>query len=218
MKISKKILTMFLCGFIAVGASQLSTLVKADAATVTQSVAQKGEKWRLGIRLKLRAKRNMLYKEWRQIDLVCEEDGSLQLDKISTIPKNLTFDDTFYIGFYDFKDKTIDINTDDKAHLPFILDMNIGGDTDAILKKEIDDFNKAGAKVGDFFFANGKRWDDTLKFSSVHYPVTQTITDNDYTHGYKNVVKWCVSFETTENGLEETKYGHSPHLSYHYLY
>jgi len=208
MKISKKILMMFMCGLIAVGGSQLSTLVKADAASVTQSTAKQGEKWRLGIRLKLRAKRNSLYKAWRQIDLVCEDNGDLKLEKTSTIPSNLTFDDTYYIGF----EKT-NKHRGEKNRMPFVLDMNIGGNTDAILKKEIEDFNKAGARVTDYVIMHGKRWDDTLKFSSVNYPVKQLMTENDYTYGYKHVSKWGIEFGTENDGLYEFRRRHSKNLS-----
>lgn len=202
MKISKKILTVFMCGLIAIGGSQATSLIKADAAQVTDITPKAGERWRVGIHLKLRAKHNYFYKQWRRIDLVCKNNGSVLLDKVSTIPSNMTFDDTFLIGFND------NAHARGVTKLPFWVSMNIGGNTDAILQEEIDDFNNAGVVVGDPIYIHGRYWNDTLTFSYLHDALKNCISSNDYTQGYKSVNRWDTGFWIKDDGLYECVFKH----------
>ena len=109
MKVSKKLLSMVLCGCITFGGVQALSLKKVDAF-------QEPIKWSVPIRIKLRAVNNYFYKQWRQINLDCTKDNILQLRKTSTIPNNMTFDDNFVIGDSGFKNipQLIIICEDDK--------------------------------------------------------------------------------------------------------
>lgn len=205
MKISKKILTAFMCGLIAIGGSQATSLIKADAAQISDITCKPGECWRVGIDLKLRAKHNYFYKQWRSIVLVCKNDGSLYLEKTSTIPNNMTFDDTFLIGFNDEAHAKNGVAT---TKLPFWVSMNIGGNTDAILKEEIDEFNAAGVRVTDPIYIHGRYWDDTVKFRYMNHALQNCQICNDYTQGYKRVNRWNTGFWAEMDGLHACVFMH----------
>lgn len=205
MKISKKILTAFMCGLIAIGGSQATSLIKADASQIPDITPKQGERWRVGMNLKLRAKYNKLYHQWRRIDLVCRDNGSLFIDKVSTIPRNMTFDDTFLIGF---NDEAHAKNGVAVTKLPFWLSMNIGGDTDAILADEINDFNAAGVQVTDPLYIHGRYWDDTVTFCYMSHALQNCQTRNDYTRGYKSVNRWDTGFWAENDGLHECVFRH----------
>ena len=195
MKISKKVLSMVLCGFIVFGGSQAS-LIKANAASSSTTSIQKSTQWRQTIHLKLRAKWNTLYKAWWSIDLVYK-NGNLRLEGPTNIPGNLTFDDTFVFQSMDEGQKKQQTIT------KFRPSHNLSaGDA---LRRAMDLFNKAGIHDTDYIFIYGENWNDTLKYSSVNPKIIQK-SNNNYSLGFHNVVRGLTGFKVSSNGLEETRF------------
>ena len=209
MKISKKIVSMLLCGFIAIGGSQLS-LVKAHASSVTtRSVqANQGDLWREGVRLKLQAKYNHLYKDWWEITLVCDKNGHLRLEGRTDIPGNLTFDDNLIMGQRYYEPGLRKRVT--------ALCFEVGpswGSASTDLKDSMRLFNESDVKVGDLLFAHGRGWNGTLRFSPRNNVIHNTISNNDFTQGYKSVSRWATGFEIRKNGLYECHWDHDYDVS-----
>lgn len=196
MKISKKLLSMVLCGFITFGGVQSLSLIKADAF-------QEPIKWQIPIRIKLRATLNRFYHQSRVIDLQCTKDNVLQIQKLDTIPWNMTFDDDFIIG----------VNNVDLlgvTQIPFYLHEG-ESNADQRLAKEVRDFNNKHYKVGCPMFIHGRYWNDTLWFPSTMY-MHQT-SNNDYASGYRSRDRWKTGFNTADNGLYECTFMHTSDIT-----
>ena len=195
MKISKKVLSMVLCGFIVLGGSQVS-LINAHAQSYSTTSIQNSTQWRQTIRFKLRAKWNTLYKAWWSIDLVYK-NGHLTLEGPTNIPGNLTFDDTFVFVKLDERQKH------NQTITKFRPSHNLSaGDA---LKRAIDLFNKAGVHDTDYIFIYGEDWNDTFEYSYVNHVIKQT-SNNDYSRGFHNVVRGLTGFKVSSNGLEEHRF------------
>ena len=199
---SKKVLSMLLCGLIVIGGGHSATLVKADATSSnTMSKSAQGEVlWRQGVRFKLRAKHNTLYKDWWEINLVCNKNGVLSLEGRTDIPSNLTFDDYFVMGFNDSDKNGI-------TRIPFEAGFTWGSTAD-LLRKEMNDFNNAQVKVGEPIFIHGLDWDGTLRFAKNSLVIKNHISSNDYTAGYRSVDKYCTGFYVKHDGLHEAVFMH----------
>ena len=194
MKISKKVLSMVLCGFIVFGGSQVG-LIKAHAATPNNTRAtQSNDYWRQKIRFKLRAKWNSLYKSWWTIDLVCGKDGILRLEGPTNIPGNLTFDDRFIMGYR--KDGSLE------NHLSFVFGPSRYASAGDALNRAKILFNQARVKIDDSIFVHGEDWNDTLTFPSYDSVICRT-SQNVYDYGYKNIDRYVVGFKATNYGLVE---------------
>ena len=192
MKLSKKLLSMVLCGFITFGGMQSLSLIKADAF-------QEPRVWQVPIKIKLRAIHNRFYKQWRQIDLYCTNTGILQLQKSTTIPSNMTFDDTFMLGINNLKYGGI-------TEYPLYLYQG-DSNADRKLANEIDYFNAQNYPVGCPLFLHGKNWNDTLTLPSKMYLYQGS--SNDYSQGYKSIDRWKTGFYTKWDGLHECIFMHS---------
>ena len=214
MKISKKLLSMVLCGLIVVGGSQL-TLVKANAATKSTTSNQCGLQWQEGIRFRLRRKNNASCKDWWEVNLVCR-NGRVTLEGPTNIPDCFTFDDIFVIA----------VNTYDTfgiAKVPFKLYPSIGGSAKEILKQEMEDFNNFDAEVYDDVFMHGINCSDSFALSntnsytfygnsskiSSNSSAIKRFSKNDYTRGYINRDRWYTGFEFRDGGLYEMVYPHT---------
>ena len=192
MKVSKKLLSMVLCGVITFGGVQALSLKKVDAF-------QEPLKWSVPIRIKLRAVHNYFYKQWRQINLDCTKDNILQLRKSTNIPSNMTFDDDYVIGINNIDYLGV-------TEYPFFVLAN-ESNADRRLQKEINDFNRRHYKVGCQLFIHGTGWDDTLTLPSKMYLYQSS--NNDYASGYKRRNRWKSGFNTADNGLYECTFMHA---------
>ena len=192
MKVSKKLLSMVLCGVITFGGVQALSLKKVDAF-------EEPLKWSVPIWFKLRAVHNYFYKQWRQINLDCTKDNVLQLRKTSTIPNNMTFDDDYVIGINNIDYLGV-------TEYPFFVLAN-ESNADRRLQKEINDFNRRHYKVGCPIFMHGVYWNDTLTLPSKMYLYQSS--NNDYSKGYKSRNRWRSGFNTTDIGLVECTFVHA---------
>ena len=206
MKISKKVLSMVICGFIVFGGSQ-ANLIKAHAASSSTTSIQNSIQWKQTVRFKLRAKWNTLYKAWWSINLVYR-DGRLTLEGPTNIPGNLTFDDTFVLGYRNYDKDPLRQET--KIITQFRPSHNCSaGDA---LRRAMDLFNRAGIKRFDTIFMNGENWNDTLKFSSVNPKIIQN-SNNNYSNGYITVDKFKTGFKVEDRGLVEQGIIHYTYFS-----
>ena len=205
MKISKKIMTMLLCGFMTISGSQL-LLVKANAET---SSASNQNKWEQPIRLKLRAKWNELYKSYWTINLVCKNNGELKLEGPTNVPSNLTFDDFIVMGLED----TRFIPGRSLPCLSFEVQPSRYGSAEVDLRDAMAMFNEEAPREGDVFYAHGFNWGGTLTFpnNKQRSTVIHQYTKNDYTKGYKTkgIDRWKSAFEIKSDGLHECLWDHS---------
>ena len=196
MKISKKVLSMVICGFIVFGGSQVG-LIKAHAATTNNTRAtQSNVKWEQQIAFKLRAKWNSLYKAWWNIKLVCTKDGKLRLEGPTNIPGNLTFDDRFIMGYRRANSL--------ENHLSFVFGPSRYASAGDALNRAMLLFNQAEVKIGDEIFVHGENWTDTFEWLPMNSKIHQT-SQNEYAYGYKNIDRYAVGFKATENGLDEVQ-------------
>ena len=200
MKISKKILSMVLCGFIVAGGSQ-ATLVKANAQS-KQVVIVGSDKvpsaWQQGVQIKLQRKGFPSSKTYWKIKLVYK-NGHLRLEGPTNIPGCYTFDDTFIMGYQ---------KQGGSVQAPIIFRTCNNASAGNALKRAMDIFNRADIKDGDKIFMNGKKWQTTLKFTS--NLLIKGITGNDYTKGYQpdRIDRNTAGFTVEPDGLYEAIVDH----------
>lgn len=148
-----------------------------------------------GVRFKLRARANSLYKAWWNVELTVSDEGQLIMTGPTNIPSNLTFDDEFIIHVFDRNTriaKLIYRTQYQKQNAPQMDEL-------------MDAFNRANVGVGDYITIIGRGWDGTVRFASSPNAIIQT-TDNDYTNGYRSINKYDMAFRVTDEGLKEVPY------------
>ena len=167
MKLSKKILGAVLCGLIVVGGSQL-TLVKANAQT----------QWSEGVSFKTHAEGMSHFTDrWTlRLELV---DGHLQLNGRTDIPGNITFHDTFTVGWRPrFGTK----------YTTTVFRPCWRADAGSALKRVEEMINRANLKVGDVIFMHGEKYNDSVTFSDsslIKQQQQSRISYINYTELYK---------------------------------
>ena len=194
MKISKKVLSMVICGFIVFVGSQVGLIKSHEATTNNTRATQSDVLWEQQIAFKLRAKWNSLYKAWWNIKLVCTKDGKLRLEGPTNIPGNLTFDDRFIMGYRRANSL--------ENHLSFVFGPSRYASAGDALNRAMILFNQAKVKIGDSIFVHGEDWNDTLRFPGYNSVIRKT-SKNVYEYGYKNIDRYVVGFEATKYSLEE---------------
>lgn len=145
----------------------------------------------LGVRFKLRARANSLYKSWWQVNLSVI-DGKLKMTGPTNMPSNLTFDDEFIIHVFD-------ANT---RYIKFIYRTDYKKDNASQMAELMNAFNRANVGYGDYVTIIGRGWDGTVRFDPRNNPIIQT-TRNDYTQGYRSINKYNYAFRVQHNGLFE---------------
>lgn len=188
MKLSKKVLSMVLCGFIVFGGSQ-ATLVKANA----QNPYNEKPDWEMGVRFALQSKCLGLIKDWWQVQLKYV-NGHLILQGPTSIPSCLTFGDTFTLGWQKKGQSRVE-------HTVF-RPCN-GANAGAALGRAMDMFNKAHLEPGDKIFVNGQKYDYTLRFAESE-KIIHANSFNNFWQGYQGVDRNKEAFVVQYNGLCET--------------
>ena len=198
MKLSKKLLSMVLCGLIVVGGSQ-ATLVNANAQSrvIAPSTDNYPHAWTLGVRFNLQTKIMGLFKDWWQINLVYK-DGYLRFNGCTDIPEHLTFNDTFVVGWE--KAGTNKIHRE-------IFRPCTGADAGNALGRMMDAFNRANIKSGDTIFMNGQKYDYTLRFANPQL-VINGVEVNNYARGYQSIDRNSAAFLVGQDGLYPTRLPH----------
>ena len=191
MKVSKKILSAVLCGLIVVGGSQAS-LVKANAQTQWSEVVgfkthTKGfcgftDRWSLNLQL---------------------IDGKLKLNGRTDIPENITFHDTYTVGWR--KRYATKYNTT-------VFRPCWQASAGSALRKVEQMVNNANLGVGDVIFIHGERYNDSVTFSNpdlIKQEKQSRLSYNNYFPLYKTLDQHHTAFYVTDDGLEaftENKY------------
>ncbi len=197
MKLSKKVLSMVLCGLIVAGGSQ-ATLVNANAQTRTVSVNNNTSgKWRQEIQIGVQVKGYPAIK--RYVSLMLKfENGHLKLELPRTVHNRFTFTDTIVMGWQ---------KQGKGVEAPIRFRTCNGASAQATLQNVVRIFNNADLKVGDKFFISGQHWQ-----TSVTFPNEQIVgvTGNDYSQGYQpnRIDRNDAAFYINAYGLSESSVYH----------
>lgn len=191
MKLTKRVLSMVLCGLVVLGGSQ-AALVKADAQTVIAAGNnQYTGKWTQGVRLGMQLKGFSGTKSGWSLKFV-HDNGHLRLEGPSNVGSTWTFGDTFHLGF---------VGQDGKKHETVFRTGN--GPAGPALKRAMEWFNGSNVKDGDIVFCYGESWQTSVTFDGPS--MIKGILGNDYRHGYQNVNRKDAGFRVDNGGLYEAR-------------
>lgn len=146
-----------------------------------------------GVRFKLRARLNSLYKDWWQMNLTTV-NGQLKMVGPTNMPSNLTFDDQFIIHVFDAN-----------GYNKFIYRTDYRKNNMPQMNELVNGFNKANVGVGDYITIIGKDWNGTVRFDTRKNAIIKT-TNNNYSQGYTSINKYNYAFKVTNDGLKETPF------------
>lgn len=190
MKLTKRVLSMVLCGLVVLGGSQ-AALVKADAQIAPGNDQYTG-RWTQGVRFGMQLKGCPGTKSGWSLRFV-HDNGHLTLQGPSNVGPTWTFGDTFHLGFlrYGQKHETV---------------FRTGsGQAGPALKRAMEWFNSSNVGDGDIVYVYGENWDTSVTFDGVS--MIQGFGSNNYKNGYnpKYIDKHNVGFAIDNHGLHEAK-------------
>ena len=191
MKLSKKVLSMVLCGLVVLGGSQ-AALVKANAQTVIAGSSLVDPAWKQEIRFGMQSKAGSGIKSGWSMELVFK-NGHLKLDGRTNVGCTWTFGDTFKVGW----EKT-------NGQRGQTIFRTSGASAADALGKVKSQFNNADIGVGDKVYFYGEKWDTSLTFPNSRL-IIKGITGNDYSKGYnpRAIDKTVAGFCVYKDGLHE---------------
>ena len=190
MKLTKRVLSMVLCGLVVLGGSQ-AALVKADAQTVIAAGNdQYRGRWTQGVRFGMQLKGFSGTKSGWSLQFV-HKDGHLTLTGPSNVGSTWTFGDTFHLGFL----------RDGQTHEQVFRTGS--GSAGNALGRAMKWFNESNVHDGDFVFCYGENWQTSVTFDGPS--MIKGLGSNDYSRGYQRgrIDKFNAGFGIDDHGLHE---------------
>lgn len=193
MKLSKKVLSMVVCGLVVLGGSQ-ATLVKANAlvATIVPGNDHYSPTWQQGVRFGMQSKACPGIKDGWSMNFTFKE-GCLTLDGPTNVGCTWTFGDKFVLGW--------EKANGEKGHTVF---RTGGGSAASALSRAREAFNNARIHVNDKIYVYGDSWDTSVTFPG-KISMIKGVTGNNYRKGYDSrfIDKYTAGFCVKERWLQE---------------